>query len=99
MKDIRDFPWLVFIITAAYYMALFPFLDVISYACACTFVESSYSLHTFFLRVYLRSKYGIHFFHLNFFTSFVYLIPIATLPIVGFLADKIGFNLLWGKSP
>ena len=48
-------------------------------------------------RVFLTSKYGISFSDADYVKSIVYLISIVAIPILGFVVDKVGFNLLWCK--
>lgn len=49
-------------------------------------------------RKFFRDKYGLSSSDANFVSSLVYFISVAGCPIVGFLVDKIGFNLIWCKS-
>ena len=48
-------------------------------------------------RVFLTSKYGISFSDADYVKSVMYLISIVAIPILGFVVDKVGYNLLWCK--
>ena len=43
-------------------------------------------------------KYGLSSSDANFISSLVYLISVVGCPLIGFLVDKTGFNLIWCKS-
>ena len=56
------------------------------------------TLNFFYCRQFFMDKYGLSSSQANFVSSLVYFISVAGCPIVGFLVDKIGFNLIWCKS-
>ena len=48
-------------------------------------------------RKFFVDKYGLSYSNANFVSSLVYFISVVACPIVGFLVDKTGFNLIWCK--
>ncbi|GAV09016.1 hypothetical protein RvY_18622 [Ramazzottius varieornatus] len=80
-RDIKDFPWSLYLICAicvGYYTAIFPFISL--------------------GLVFYESKYGLSPQRAMLLNSLVYTISAVGSPILGFLIDRTGRNIIWTIS-